>query len=344
MELGIYTFVENTPLAGSGVILSPRQRMRNLMEEVELADQVGLDVFAVGEHHRSEYISSAPSVILAAAAERTNRIRLSSAVTVLGSEDPVRVFQQFATLDLLSGGRAEIMAGRGSFIESFPLFGYDLQDYDEIFAEKLDLLMQLRESEHITWTGTHRAPIDKRGVYPRPVQEQLPIWVAVGGTPQSAVRTGTLGLPMAIAIIGGQPAQFAGFAQLHRDAAQNAGHSTPPISINSHGFIAEDSQQARADAFPAFKVTMDRIGRERGWPPMSREQYDASCTIYGANVVGSPQEVIDKILHQHEIFGHQRFLLQMTVGSIPHEKVLRSIELFGSKIAPVIRKETATSK
>ncbi len=343
MELGIYTFAENTPLAGSGEVVSPQQRLRNLMDEAGLADQVGLDVFAVGEHHRPEYVSSAPPVILAAAAERTTNIRLSSAVTVLGSEDPVRVFQQFSTLDLLSGGRAEIMAGRGSFIESFPLFGYDLQDYDEIFAEKLELLMQLRESEKIRWSGKHRPPIDERGVYPRPIQDLLPIWVAVGGTPQSAMRTGALGLPMAIAIIGGQPAQFAGFAKLHREAAQNAGHAAPPVSINSHGFIAEDSQQARDDAFPAFKVTMDRIGRERGWPPISREQFDATCTMNGANVVGSPQEVIDKILHQHEIFGHQRFLLQMTVGSIPHAKVLRSIELFGTRIAPVIRKETMAS-
>ncbi len=344
MELGIYTFVENTPLEGSGKTLTPQQRMRNLMEEAELADQAGLDVFAIGEHHRQEYVSSAPPVILAAAAERTKNIRLSSAVTVLGSDDPVRVFQQFATLDLLSGGRAEIMAGRGSFIESFPLFGYELQDYDEIFAEKLELLIQLRESERITWSGRHRPSIDNRGVYPRPVQEQLPIWVAVGGTPQSAVRTGALGLPMAIAIIGGQPAQFAGFAQLHREAAQNAGHEVPAISINSHGFIADDSHQARDDAFPAFKDTMDRIGRERGWSPMSRDQFDASCTRYGANLVGSPQEVIDKILYQHEIFGHQRFLLQMTVGSIPHKKVLRSIELFGNEVAPAIRKEiTVTS-
>lgn len=343
MELGIYTFVENTPLNGSGKTLSPQQRLRNLTEEAELADQAGLDVFAVGEHHRSEYVSSSPPVILAALAERTRTIRLSSAVTVLGSEDPVRVFQQFSTLDLLSGGRAEIMAGRGSFIESFPLFGYDLQDYNEIFAEKLELLLQLRESERITWSGKHRADINGRGVYPRPVQDPLPVWVAVGGTPQSAVRTGALGLPMAIAIIGGQPAQFAAFARLHREGAQKAGHPVPPISINSHGFLADDSQQARDDAFPAFKVTMDRIGRERGWPPMSREQFDASCMIYGANVVGSPQQVIDKILHQHEIFGHHRFLLQLTVGSIPHKKVLRAIELLGTAVAPAVRKETAKS-
>ncbi len=342
MELGIYTFVENTPLAGNGESLSPQQRMRNLMEEAELSDQVGLDVFAVGEHHRPEYVSSAPAVILAAAAERTKYIRLSSAVTVLGSEDPVRVFQQFATLDLLSNGRAEIMAGRGSFIESFPLFGYDLQEYDEIFAEKLKLLLQLNESVRITWSGKHRTDIDDRGVYPRPVQDTLPVWVAVGGTPQSAVRTGALGLPMAIAIIGGQPAQFATFAHLHREAAQKAGHPIPALSINSHGFLADDSQQAKDDAFPAFKLTMDRIGRERGWPPMSRDQFDASCTIHGANVAGSPQEVIDKILYQHEIFGHQRFLLQLTIGSIPQKKVLRAIELLGTEVAPVVRRELSS--
>ena len=344
MELGIYTFVENTPLEGSGETLSPRERLRNLIEEAELADQAGLDVFAVGEHHRPEYLSSAPSVILAAAAERTKKIRLSSAVTVLGSEDPVRVFQQFATLDQLSDGRAEIMAGRGSFIESFPLFGYNLDDYDDIFAEKLELLLQLRESEKVTWSGSHRPPIADRGIYPRPVQEPIPVWVAVGGTPQSAVRTGTLGLPMAIAIIGGQPAQFAGFAQLHREAARKAGHSLPAISINSHGFLADDSQQAKNDAFPAFKLTMDRIGRERGWPPMSRDQFHASCTHYGANAVGSPQEVTEKILYHHEIFGHQRFLLQLTVGSIPHKKVMRAIELLGTKVAPIVRRETTVQE
>lgn len=340
MELGVYTFVENTPINQSGETRSPQQRLRNLMEEVELADQAGLDVFAVGEHHRPEYLSSAPPVILAAMAERTKKIRLSSAVTVLGSEDPVRVFQQFATLDLLSEGRAEIMAGRGSFIESFPLFGYNLDDYDDIFAEKLELLLKLRKSGHITWSGNHRPPIADRGIYPRPVQDEVPVWVAVGGTPQSAVRTGALGLPMAIAIIGGQPAQFAGFAQLHREAAQTAGHAPPAISINSHGFLADDSQQAKNDAFPAFKLTMDRIGRERGWPPMSRGQFDASCSLYGANAVGSPQEVIEKILYQYEIFGHQRYLLQLTVGSIPHKKVMRSIELLGTKVAPAVRRET----
>jgi len=343
MELGIYSFVENTPLADTGEARSPEQRLKDMFEEAELADQAGLNVYAIGEHHRPEYLASSPPVLLAAAAARTEKIRLSSAVTVLGSEDPVRVFQQFATLDQLSGGRAEIMAGRGSFIESFPLFGYELNDYNELFAEKLDLLLALREEEKITWSGKHRAAIRDRGVYPRPLQNPIPVWVAVGGTPESAYRTGRLGLPMALAIIGGNPEQFVTMADLHRRGARDAGHAAPMLSINSHGFIAEDSRQAREDAFPAFKLTMDRIGRERGWSPMSRDQYDASCALRGANAVGSPQEIIDKILHQHELFGHHRFLLQLTVGSIPHKKVLKAIELLGSKVAPAVRKEIMAS-
>ena len=340
MELGIYTFGEVTPDPLTGEPVSPGQRLRDLIEEIELADQVGLDVFGVGEHHRPDYAVSAPAVVLAAAAERTERIRLSSAVNVISSDDPVRVFQQFATLDLLSSGRAEIMAGRGSFIESFPLFGYDLRDYDTLFEEKLGLLMRLRESERVTWTGTHRAPIEGRGVYPRPVQDPLPIWVAVGGTPESAVRAGTLGLPMALAIIGGQPERFAPFAQIFRRSAEAAGRTPrPPMSINSHGFIADDSQQASEISFPGFKATMDRIGRERGWPPMSRAQFEESRTLRGANFVGSPGEVVEKILFQYEIFGHDRFLVQFTVGTIPHDKVMRSIELFGTAVAPIVRRE-----
>ncbi|MEX0906399.1 MAG: LLM class flavin-dependent oxidoreductase [Balneolaceae bacterium] len=341
MELGIYTFVENTPDPKSGRALPPSERLQNLMEEIELADQAGLDVFGIGEHHREEYISSAPSVILAAAAARTKNIRLTSAVTVLGSEDPVRVYQQFSTLDLLSGGRAEMMAGRGSFIESFPLFGFDLKDYDELFSEKLELLLALRENEILTWSGKHRAPIENRAVYPQPVQSPLPLWIAVGGTPQSAYRTGSLGIPMALAIIGGYPEQFKPMADLHRRGAEEAGIPVPELSINSHGFIADTSQEAVDIAYPAFKVTMDKIGKERGWPPMTRSQFEASRTLRGANVVGSPQEVIDKILTQHEIFGHNRFLLQMSVGSIPHKKLLRSIELFATEVAPVVRKELA---
>jgi probable LLM family oxidoreductase len=341
MELGIYTFAEVTPDAATGRTITPAERLRDLIEEIELADQAGLDVFGVGEHHRPDFAVSSPAVVLAAAAARTEDIRLTSAVTVLSSDDPVRVFQDFATLDLLSGGRAEIMAGRGSFIESFPLFGYDLHDYDELFAEKLELLLKLRDSEHISWAGRHRAPLDGLGVYPRP-ERQIPLWVAVGGTPASAVRTGALGLPMALAIIGGQPERFAPFADLHRRAALEAGHDTAPaLSINSHGFIADTSQQAADEAFPAFKTVMDKIGRERGWPPMRRPDFDASTTLHGANFVGSPQQVIEKILFQHEIFGHQRFMIQFSVGTLPHASIMRSIELYGSEVAPVVRKEIA---
>lgn len=339
MEFGIYTFVENTPDADSGEKLHPAERLENLMEEIELADGTGLDIFGIGEHHREEYISSAPSVILGAAAARTEQIRLSSAVTVLGSEDPVRVYQQYSIMDLLSKGRAEIMVGRGSFIESFPLFGYDLDDYDELFAEKLELLLTLRENVTVSWSGNHRPSINNRSVYPQPYQDELPVWVAVGGTPQSAYRAGALGLPMALGIIGGQPERFKQLADLHKRGADENGQEPPALSINSHGFIAEDSQNASDIAFLAFKKTMDKIGKERGWPPMTREQFETSRKLRGANVVGSPQEVIDKILYQHEIFGHDRFLLQMSVGSIPHKKLLKSIELFATEVAPAVNKE-----
>ncbi len=341
MELGIYSFGEATPDPVTGHSISQGQRIRDLLEEVELADQVGLDVFGVGEHHRPDFIVSAPAIVLAAAATRTSRIRLTSAVTVLSSDDPVRVFQQFATLDLISRGRAEIMVGRGSFIESFPLFGYDLADYDELFAEKLDLLLRLRESERITWRGKHRPPLNDQGVYPRPEQQPIPIWIAVGGTPQSFVRAGTLGLPLAVAIIGGTPERFAPLVALYREAASRAGHdpATLPVSINSHAFIAPTSQEARDIFYPTYAEVMSRLGRERGWPPMTRQQFDALCSPRGALLVGSPQEVIDKILFQHEIFGHRRFLAQLSVGAIPHDKMLRAIELFGTEVAPVVRRE-----
>lgn len=341
MEIGIYTFGERTADPETGQLISPEERLRRLMEEIELADQVGLDVFGIGEHHRPDYTVSAPAVVLAAAGARTKRIRLTSAVNVLSSDDPVRVFQQFATLDLLTQGRAEIMVGRGSFIESFPLFGYDLKDYDELFEEKLDLLLKLRESEKVTWSGKHRPPLDNRGVYPRPLQNPLPVWVAVGGTPESAIRAGMLGLPMALGIIGGLPERFAPFARLHREAAQKAGHKPPRLSINSHGFLADSSREAADTAYPAFKTMMDRLGRERGWPPMTREQFEFSLSLRGANFVGSPEQVIEKILFQHEIFGHDRFLLQLTVGTLPHKKVLHAIELLGTKVAPAVKREIA---
>lgn len=341
MELGIYTFGEVTPDTATGRTISVQQRLHDLIEEIELADQVGLDVFGVGEHHRPDFTVSAPAIVLAAAATRTRRIRLTSAVTVISSDDPVRVYEQFATLDLLSDGRAEIMAGRGSFIESFPLFGYELDDYDELFAEKLELLLRIRSEQHVTWSGRHRAPLTGQGIYPRAVQDPLPVWIAVGGNPGSAARAGTLGLPMALAIIGGEPARFAPFAAIHRDTARDAGHVRPALSINSHGFIARTSQAAADAAFPAFKTTMDQIGRERGWPPMTRMQFDASTRLHGANFVGSPQQVIDKILYQHEIFGHQRFLMQLSVGTLPHRSVLQAIELLGTEVAPAVRKATA---
>ena len=335
MELGLFSFVERTP--GSG--LTAEERLRNLLEEIDLADQVGLDVFGVGEHHRPDYVVSAPAVVLAAAAARTKRIRLTSAVNVLSSDDPIRVFQQFATVDLLSGGRAEIMAGRGSFIESFPLFGYDLRDYDELFAEKLDLLLRLREGERVTWSGRHRPPLRDQPVYPRPVQEPLPVWIAVGGTPESAVRAGTLGLPMALAIIGGLPERFVPFAELHRRAAEEAGHGRLPLGINSHGFLADSADEAADLAFGPFSETMNRIGRERGWPPTTRVDFDAQRTLRGALFVGSPAEVAEKILFQHSLFGHERFLLQLSVGSMPHDRMLRAIELFGTEVAPLVRAE-----
>jgi len=344
MEIGLYTFAEVTPDAMTGSTISPEQRLADLMEEVELADQIGLDVFAIGEHHRPDFAVSAPAVVLAAAAMRSKRIRLSSAVSVISSDDPVRVFQDFATIDLLSHGRAEIMAGRGSFIESFPLFGYDLTEYDDLFAEKLELLLKVRESIHVTWSGAHRPALTGQGVYPRPVQDPLPVWVAVGGNAESATRAGHLGLPMALASIGGMPERFAVFAQIHREAARHAGHPAPALSINSHGYVADTSQQAAADTFGPYKTMMDRIGRERGWGVMSRSDFDASHTLRGANFIGSPQDVIEKILFQNEIFHHDRFLMQMTVGSIPHAKIMRSIELFGTVVAPAIRRATATAR
>lgn len=344
MEIGIYTFAETALDPATGGQRDAHRRLKDLLEEIELADQVGLDVFGVGEHHRADYAVSSPAIVLAAAATGTKRIRLTSAVTVLSSDDPVRVFQDFATLDLLSDGRAEIMVGRGSFTESFPLFGQDLNDYDELFAEKLELLLELREHERVTWRGRHRASIDDRPVYPRPLQQPLPIWVAVGGTPPSIVRAGTLGLPMALAIIGGAPERFAPAVDLYRQAADRAGHdsATLPVSINSHGFIADDARDAADTAFPPFAETMTRIGRERGWPPTTRMQFDAESTLRGALFVGSPEQVVEKILYQHRVFRHDRFLIQLTVGPMPHAKVLRAIELLGTEVAPAVRRELGT--
>jgi probable LLM family oxidoreductase len=340
MEIGICTFADVGTHPATKETIEPFQRLRNLMEEIELADQLGLDVFAVGEHHRPDYAVSAPAVVLAAAAERTKHIKLSSGVTVLSSDDPVRVFQQFATVDLLSGGRAEIMAGRGSFIESYPLFGYDLEDYDSLFSEKLEMLIRLNDSEIMHWKGKHTQTIAGRGVYPRPFQKKLPIWVAVGGTPASVVRAAEYGLPMTLAIIGGAPARFAPFAKLYRDMYHEAKHPADELQlcINSHTYISEDSKQARDEFFPPYAEVMTRIGRERGWQGMTREQFDASTGKEGALLVGSPRQVVDKILYEYELFGHTRFLAQMSIGALPHAQAMRSIELLGTKVAPEVKK------
>ncbi len=340
MEIGISTFAERTPDPTTKQTISPAQRLHDLMEEIVLADQLGLDVFAVGEHHRPDFVASAPAVILSAAATSTKKIKLSSAVTVLSSDDPVRVFQDFATIDLLSDGRAEIMAGRGSFIESFPLFGYDLDDYDELFAEKLDLLIKLNQSEKISWKGKHRASINNLGVYPRPFQKELPIWIAVGGTPQSVVRAGSYGLPLALAIIGGSPDHFKPLTQLYRSEYKKAGHdeSKLQLSVHSHGYIADDSAQAAKEFFPSYQYVMTQLGRERGWPPMSREQFEAMRTPTGSLLVGNPAEVTEKILYEKELFGLTRFLLHISVGTMPHQQVMRSIELLGTKVAPDVKK------
>jgi probable LLM family oxidoreductase len=338
MQLGLATFAD----LASGV--SPQERMQNLLEEATLADQLGLDLFAVGEHHRPDFAVSSPAVALAAIAARTEQIRLSSAVTVLSSDDPVRVFQQFAELDLISGGRAEIMAGRGSFIESFPLFGYDLDDYDELFAEKLELLLAIRDRhDHVTWSGRHRAPLSDAGVWPAPVQERLPVWVAVGGTPQSVVRAGALGLPLTVAIIGGQPERFVPLVNLYRDALKAAGHDPAQgkVAINTHAFVGATDAEAD-DAFAAsYLAMMNRIGRERGWPPSGRSEYDGLRSPRGALATGSPERVIEKLLFEHELFGHDRYIAQMSVGAVAHRDVMRSIERFGTEVAPVVRAEVA---
>ncbi|MFO1105129.1 MAG: LLM class flavin-dependent oxidoreductase [Amaricoccus sp.] len=341
MELGLYTFADIGADPAGGQRIGPSERLRNLVEEIVLADQVGLDVFGLGEHHRPDYAASAPAVALAAAALQTERIRLTSAVSVLSSDDPIRVFQQFATLDNLTRGRAEIMAGRGSFIESFPLFGYDLDDYDALFAEKLALLIQLNEGERVRWPGSRHVPaIDGRGVYPRPYAERLPIWIAVGGSPDSVARAGALGLPLALAIIGGEPARFAPLFDLYRRAAEQAGQGMDGLrsSINVHGFVAETSQRAGDIFYGPQAAVMNRIGRERGWPPTSRAQFDGARGPRGALFVGSPAEVTDKILAARELFGIDRFLIQMAIGILDHAELMRAIELFGTRVAPEIRK------
>ncbi len=336
LQLGLATFAD----LGN---ITPQQRMANLLEEAKLADEAGLDVFAVGEHHRPDYVVSAPPIALAAIAAITKNIRLSSAVTVLSSEDPVRVFQQFATVDLLSNGRAEIMAGRGSFIESFPLFGYSLNDYDALFSEKLDMLVQLTKNEVMHWKGKLTQSLDGIGIYPRPVQNPLPIWVAVGGTPQSVVRAAQYNLPLTLAIIGGQWHRFAPFVKLYKQSLAEAGHdaAAAQVCINQHAYITEDSQQAADEFYPIHHEIFSRIGRERGWQPGGRAEFDAGLAPDGHLLVGSPQQVIDKLSAEYALFGNTRFVAQASIGAMPHDKAMKSMELFATKVAPALRAMSA---
>jgi probable LLM family oxidoreductase len=337
MELGITSFAETIPGHASDEPVGHGVRLRQVLEEIDLAEAVGLDVYGLGEHHRPDFASSAPAIVLAAAAGRTSRIRLFPAVSVLSTDDPVRVFQQYASLDLVSSGRAELLVGRGSFIESFPLFGYALEDYDELFAEKLDLLLEIRDNERVTWRGKFRTPIHGQGIYPRP-ERPLPIRVAVGGTPQSIVRAATRGLPVALAIIGGSPDRFRSLAELHRRILVDSGYDPAqvPLSVHGHGYIADTTEQAAEEFYPSYAAAMSRIGRERGWGPMTRQQYDALRAPGGSLVLGDPGTVAAKILRWKEVLGVTRFELHVSVGTLPHQKVLRSIELLGTKVAPLV--------
>ena len=342
MQIGIDSFAAAIPDPETGIAIAPEERLRNLLEEITLADQVGLDVFGIGEHHREEFLDSAPSIILAAAAARTRNIRLSSAVTVLSAADPVRVFQEFATLDLISGGRAEIVAGRGSFIEAYPLFGLKLEDYDSLFVEKLDLLLKIRDNLKIEWSGKHRPALHGQAVYPRPLQEQLPIWLGVGGTPQSFARAGFLGLPLMVAIIGGQPHRFRPLIDLYREAARRAGHPEEKIKVGLHmlGFLSDTTQQAADDFYPGYATMFTQIGKERGWAPTTRAQYDLTRGPGGAFLIGDAEAVVEKVLQTNEALGGiSRLDFQMTVATLSHAKMMRAIEILGTKVAPAVRKE-----
>jgi probable LLM family oxidoreductase len=345
MELGISTFGEIHPDNTAGRAINAHKRVQELLEEVKLADEVGLDVFAFGEHHRPDFVISAPEIMIAAAAAITKNIRLSSSVTVLSSADPVRTFQNFATADLISGGRVEIIAGRGSFIESFPLFGYNLNDYDALFIEKLELLLQINQQEVVNWKGKFRAPIVNRGIYPRPYQPAIPVWLGVGGTPASAVRAGQLNLPMIVAILGSAPEQFVPFVELYRESAQKAGHDVGKLqlAISSQFYIAQDSQQAADEFYPSYEALMNRVGRDRGWSPMTEDQFEY-LRDKGPLIVGDVQQAIDKIMGQYELFHNTRFIAQLVTGFTSHLQLLKAIELFGTKVAPVIRKELGIEK
>src|SRR6266576_1287735 len=338
IQVGIDSFAAAYDEASLAV--STSDRVRNLVEQIEHADQVGLDVFGIGEHHRRDYLDSAPAVILGAAAARTHRIRFTSAITVLSSADPVRVFQNFATLDLLSQGRAEMVVGRGSFIASFPLFGFKLEDYDSLFAEKLDLLLKIREHEHVHWSGRHRAALTGQGVYPRPVQNPLPIWLGVGGTPESFVRAGTLGLPLMVAIIGGETHRFRPLVDLYWEAAERAGHPRDRLKVGVHslGYVAATAQEAADDFFPGYARAFTTIGKERGWGPITRAQFEAQLTPNGALLVGTPEEVAAKILrHSEALGGISRITFMMNGASLPHAKLMSAIDLIASRVAPALR-------
>jgi len=340
MEIGVDSFAAAHDERSLAVGAS--DRLRNLVEQIEHADQVGLDVFGVGEHHRREFLDSAPAVILAAAAARTRRIRLTSAVTVLSAADPVRVFEEFATLDLLSQGRAEMVVGRGSFIEAFPLFGLELDDYDSLFAEKLELLLEIREHEHVHWSGKHRPALTGQGVYPRPVQNPLPIWLGVGGTPESFVRAGRLGLPLMVAIIGGEPRRFRPLVDLYRAAGEQAGYPADRLKVGVHalGYVAETTREAADDFYPGYARAVTDIGRERGWPPVTRAGFDAQRGPQGALLIGSAEEVAEKIVrHSEALGGISRLTFQMNASSLPHGKLMRAIEAIGTRVAPAVRKE-----
>jgi probable LLM family oxidoreductase len=342
MQIGIDSFAAAYNEESQAV--SASERMRNLVEQIEHADHVGLDVFGVGEHHRREYLDSAPAMILAAAASRTRRIRLTSAVTVLSAADPVRVFQNFATLDLLSQGRAEMIVGRGSSIEAFPLFGFRLEDYDSLFSEKLDLLMNIRENEHVHWSGRHRTTLTGQGVYPRPVQNPLPIWLGVGGTPQSFVRAGRLGLPLMVAIIGGEPRRFRPLIDLYRQAGEQAGFSPDRLKVGVHalGYVAETTQKAADEFYPGYARAVTDVGKERGWPPMTRGAFDAQRGPLGALLIGTPDEVAEKIIrHSDALGGISRVSFQMNASSLPHAKLMQAIEAIGTRVAPIVREQFA---
>jgi probable LLM family oxidoreductase len=340
MQLGIDSFAASIPDPLTGITLQPVERMQNLLAEMELADQVGLDVFGIGEHHRAEFLDSAPAVILAAAASRTKQIRLASAVKVLSADDPVRVFQEFATLDLISKGRAEIVVGRGSFTESFPLFGLPYEDYDSLFAEKLDLLLKIREETHVHWSGRHRAALTGQAIFPRPLQNPLPIWLGVGGTPQSFARAGVLGLPLMVAIIGGEPHRFRPLIDLYREAGRRAGHAPEKLMVGIHsiGFLGETTEQAADDFFPGYAQTFTQIGKERGWPPTTRAQFDATRGPTGALIIGDAETCVKKILHIHESLGGiTRLTFQMGVSTLPQPKMMRAIEILGTQVKPLLR-------